>query len=144
MQESNSFAPRPCTLETFAAAGLTRGPAVLAWLQGTNTETGGFLRVIRQHGAEAVPLLSAHAISAGPLTREAYGTLLDELRARLNAAGPVDGVLLALHGAMLADGDDDPDGTTLRSLRDAAGQGGAVPVVATLDLHAHVTEGMVW
>ena len=54
---------------------------------------------------------------------------------------PLDGVLLSLHGAMVADTFADADGELLRRVRDAIGAG--VPVVATLDLHANVTEQMV-
>ncbi|HEX2079264.1 MAG TPA: M81 family metallopeptidase [Longimicrobium sp.] len=144
MQESNSFAPGPCALAAFQVAGIHRGDEVLRAHEGTNTEVGGFLRVIREHGGHVVPLLSAQAISGGPLARDAYRTLAGELAERLRAAqaaAPLDGVLLALHGAMLAEGDDDPDGTTLARVREVVGP--ATPVAASLDLHAHVTERMV-
>jgi microcystin degradation protein MlrC len=144
MQESNSFAPRPATLEVFEAAGIARGEAIVERFAGTNSELGGFLAALEEASAEPVPLLAAHAISGGPLTRHTYETLLGELLQRLRAAqarAPLDGVLLALHGAMLAKGDDDADGTTLARVREAIGP--AVPLVASLDLHANVTARMV-
>src|SRR5581483_5205870 len=144
MQESNSFAPRPATLEVFEAAGIARGEAIVERFAGTNSELGGFLAALEEASAEPVPLLAAHAISGGPLTRHTYETLLGELLERLRAAqarAPLDGVLLALHGAMLAEGDDDADGTTLARVREAIGL--EVPLVASLDLHANVTARMV-
>ncbi len=144
MQESNSFAPRPTTLAAFEAAGIARGEAMVERFAGTNSELGGFLAALGEAGAEPVPLLAAHAISGGPLTRPTYETLLGELLERLRAAqaqAPLDGVLLALHGAMLVEGDDDPDGTTLGRVRETIGPD--VPLVASLDLHANVTARMV-
>ncbi len=144
MQESNSFAPRPATLEVFEAAGITRGEAIVERFAGTNSEIGGFLAALEEAGAEPVPLLAAHAISGGPLARRTYETLLGELLERLRAAqarAPLDGVLLALHGAMLVEGDDDPDGTTLARVREIIGP--EIPLVASLDLHANVTARMV-
>src|SRR5262249_801420 len=59
----------------------------------------------------------------------------------LRLAGPVDGVILAMHGSMAAMGEGDPEGDILVAVRDIVGP--AVPVVMTLDLHAHVTPRMV-
>ena len=53
---------------------------------------------------------------------------------------PVDGVFIALHGSMVADGCDDPEGELLERVRAVVGP--EVPVVATLDLHGNVTERM--
>ena len=54
---------------------------------------------------------------------------------------PVDAVLLALHGAATVDDVGDPEGDLLDAVRRIVGP--AAPVVATLDLHAHVTPDMV-
>ncbi len=52
--------------------------------------------------------------------------------------GPVDGVLLFLHGAMVSDSHEDAEGEFLERLRHRLGP--EVPVVVTLDLHANVTQ----
>ena len=57
------------------------------------------------------------------------------------AEGPLDGVLLALHGAMVTEIDDDGDGYILQVVREIVGPD--VPVVATLDLHANISPRMV-
>lgn len=54
---------------------------------------------------------------------------------------PLDGVLLALHGAAVAEQVDDLEGDLLDAVRQVVGQSRFV--VATLDLHAHVTAAMV-
>ena len=61
--------------------------------------------------------------------------------AGLRAAGPLDGVYCVLHGAGLTTEDDDPEGTLLGMVRRVVGPD--VPVVATFDLHANVSEAMV-
>jgi microcystin degradation protein MlrC len=65
----------------------------------------------------------------------------DRLLADLRAAGPLDGVVLDLHGAMVPEGLDDGEGDLLAAVRRAAGP--ALPVAVTLDFHANVTPGMV-
>lgn len=50
-------------------------------------------------------------------------------------------MLLALHGAMVTESDDDAEGLVLQRVRDRLGTD--IPVVVTLDLHAHVTQRMV-
>jgi microcystin degradation protein MlrC len=82
----------------------------------------------------------AWATPAGPLDAETYRALTDRLLAALRDAGPVDAVVLALHGAMSADGLDDADGTTLSRVRDLVGPDR--PLVVSLDYHANVSNLM--
>src|SRR5262249_59825170 len=72
---------------------------------------------------------------------DACAGLRDGLAGALRRALPVDGVLLALHGSLVADGTPDVEGAVLQELRQVLGP--AVPLVATLDLHANVTGPMV-
>jgi microcystin degradation protein MlrC len=83
----------------------------------------------------------AAANPGGLVTRAAYETLRDELLADLQAAMPVDIVLLGLHGAMVADGYDDCEGDLLARVRAIAGSRAVVG--AELDPHAHVSALMV-
>eukprot|EP01052_Picozoa_sp_SAG31_P009911 SAG31_NODE_531_length_14413_cov_7.712659_13_plen_312_part_00 len=81
----------------------------------------------------------------GRLTRECWQWLLDEYLGRIAAAfaesaGGLDGIFLALHGAMVIDGEDDPEGYLLERIRDIVGP--AVPVVCAYDLHLHLTPRM--
>lgn len=140
-QESNTFVPRPTTLADFDAWHHWRGDEVIGGSRGTNCEIAGFLDVLEPAGIEAVPLIATFSISGGKVTSEAYRTLLDELLAGLATQGPFDGVLLALHGAMVSDEDDDPDGAIIAAVRELIGP--EIPLVVTMDLHANVTRRCV-
>ena len=76
--------------------------------------------------------------------RTAGASLCDEYLAVIAATaaspGGLDGVYLALHGAMIVDGLDDPEGQLLERVRAIVGP--SVPVVAAYDLHLHLTPEM--
>ncbi|MDP6779735.1 MAG: M81 family metallopeptidase [Candidatus Latescibacteria bacterium] len=138
-QESHSFSPAPATLGQFEAGYLLHGEEIPDQLAGLNHEVGGALEAAEGH--EVVPLTYASAGSSGmPIRHEAYETLSGEILSRLRQALPVDGVLMAMHGAMASEGHDDATGHLLAEVRKAVGVD--VPVVATLDLHANVTRLM--
>jgi microcystin degradation protein MlrC len=73
----------------------------------------------------------------GPVEGGFYRRLLAEMEAGLRA-GTLDGVYCVMHGAALAEGDDDPEGTIQAMVRGIVGAD--VPVVATYDLHANVSD----
>lgn len=135
IQESNSFSPVAGSWQHFPPEQLLRGEELLARRSGTRTEVGGAIDVARRHGVELVPLLSAMATaSAGPMRGAVFQALLDELLERMRAAGPLDGALLVLHGAMAAEEAEDATGEILRAARTLLGPG--FPLVATLDCSA--------
>lgn len=140
-QEANTFSPVLTTLDTFESEHLLEGDEILDVLAGTNTEVRGFAERAQAEGAEIVPLIAASAVSSGPWTADCYFHLRDRLLCRLRDAGPVDGLFMALHGAMVADvpGGEDASGLLLREARRVVGD---IPLVATLDLHADVTRQM--
>lgn len=141
-QESHSFSPVPGSWLHFGPHDLLRGQEMFRRFAGTQTEISGVLDAAQEHGIELVPLLSARASSsAGPLLREVLETIRDELLDYLQQAEKLDGVLLVLHGAMVADGYEDATGEILRAFRAAVGPD--MPLVGTLDLHANVTQDMV-
>jgi microcystin degradation protein MlrC len=138
LTECNHLGGLPIDMSTYEASELLRGKEVL---QLTTSVVGGMLSGLRAHGAEPVPLIYASACSAGAIARDCYRQLRGEWFDRLKAALPVDGVLLPLHGSALVDGLDDPEGDMIHAARDLVGAD--IPIVTTLDLHAHVTEEMV-
>ena len=75
------------------------------------------------------------------VTRDAYERIAGDMLARLEAAGPVDGIYLDLHGAMVTEHLDDGEGELLSRVRRLVGD--RVPIVASLDLHANVTQAMI-
>jgi microcystin degradation protein MlrC len=70
--------------------------------------------------------------------KHVYEELRDTLLGDLREAGPVDGVILFLHGAMVADGYDDCEGDVLKRARQIVGPN--VPIGVELDLHCHLTD----
>ncbi len=136
--ESNHLAGTLTDLGFFERAELRRGEAVLSATDGV---LGGALSHLRQRGVHIVPLIFASAVPGGPLTPECYRSLKEDLLARLRSALPVEGVLMPQHGAAAVDGMGSLDGDLIAAVRQVVGP--SVPIVATLDCHAHVTAEMV-
>ena len=88
-----------------------------------------------------MPLLVGHAGSNGPVLRLDFNQLVEEMAARLRDAGPVDGLLLALHGAMVVEDAPDAEAEIIARLRTVLPPG--TPVGISLDLHGHVTPAML-
>ena len=142
VQESNTFSPVPGSWDHFPLGHLLRGDEIIAQRVGTRTEVGGVIDVASAQDIILIPLLSATtSASAGPILDTVFMALRDELIDGLRAAGPFDGVLLVLHGAMSSESYEDATGEILRAARAAVGAD--MPLVATLDLHANVTQQMV-
>ena len=133
LQETNTFSPVETRLKDF---GLVEGPDVLDHWSGTQTEIGAFLDVLGGTPHQIAPLFAGWAMTAGLMSAATFDELLSIVRRRLSDAGPLDGLLLALHGSMCARGNDDCDGTSIEAARSIAGN---IPLVVTLDLHANLT-----
>jgi len=88
-----------------------------------------------------VPILLTSVEPGGPADHAFIEATLQEMRRRLAAVGPVDAVYLTNHGAMTTTAGSDPDGAFYAMARDVVGPD--VPVVATIDLHANISERMV-
>lgn len=138
VHESNSFSPVPTELADFE---VLRDAEILEHHRDASSTVTGYLDACREAGVTAVPLVLSSATPSGPITENAFETLLAEMLHRIAAEGPWDGVLLSLHGAAVADAQDDADGEILRRVRGVIGPD--VPLAATLDMHANVSPGMV-
>lgn len=140
-QETNTFNPLPTTRANFEAFEPLRGAEILARMATTN-ELGGMIQSLRKwpEQPEIVPLLRYFAWPSGRATAETFHWLKDDLLASLQAALPVDAVLLSLHGAMSADEHPDVEGELLAGVRALIGP--TIPLVATLDLHTNITTKM--
>lgn len=100
-----------------------------------------WLRRAQAEGWEVVQSLHAFAIPGGPVIRADYESMRDRILGDLAAAGPVDAVLLYMHGAMVAEGYDDCEGDLVRRMREQAGPD--LPIGVELDLHGHVDDVLV-
>src|SRR5262245_53266784 len=138
--ETNSFSPIPTGYDDFrrAAAGDSQ----------ERRDTIFFGRSFRSYAAVAaerdVDLRIgpySFATPAGPPARPVYERLRDELLAELDAARPVDGVLLTLHGAMTCEGIDDCESDIVERARELVGGSPAIGVL--LDLHCDLPRALL-
>jgi microcystin degradation protein MlrC len=135
MHESNTFAPLPADLARFREGSLTYGDAVIPVWQEAHHELGGFIEGAAKFGYELVPIAMAWATPAGPVSDEFFDHFTDALATGCKLAR-ADGVLLALHGAMVTPKHPDADAETLRRVRAALGP--KVPLAVTLDFHGNI------
>src|SRR4051812_1854036 len=141
-QETNTLNPIRTTRQDFEAFGVSRGEEMLRSMATTN-ELGGFIQSLRKwpEQPELVGLVRLPAWPAGKATAETFEWIRREVIQSLQAASPVDAVLLALHGSMAAEEHPDVEGEILDAVRRIIGP--KIPLVSTLDLHANITPRMV-
>jgi microcystin degradation protein MlrC len=143
--ETNTFAPSKADYAAFEDGGgwpeLTVGDAIAPRLAGANIPATGALNALHAKGHRTVGMVWGAASPSAHVTRDAYERIAGDLLQRLADAGPVDGVYLDLHGAMVTEHLDDGEGELLARVRKVVGP--RVPVVASLDLHANVTRAMI-
>jgi microcystin degradation protein MlrC len=137
MHESNTFAAARTDLAAFEAGGMETGEGIKKRWGDAHHEVGGFFEAAEAGGFEPVPTFMAWATPAGPLDAGTFAAVTERLLTAIKGAGPVDAVLLALHGAMVADGQDDADGMILARVRDLIGPNR--PLVVSLDYHGNVS-----
>ncbi|MFP4200417.1 MAG: M81 family metallopeptidase [Clostridia bacterium] len=142
--ETNTFSPIATDLERFAQRSLAFGEDVLSSACGTRTGIGGYIDAAGGD-VELIPAVAASAVPSGLVTAEAYGellrALLETIEEAMDSKDGLDGVALCLHGAMVVEGIDDGEGDILSRVRNLVGPD--IPVVASLDLHANMTQEMV-
>ena len=138
MHESNTFSDTPTDYAAFSQTFASN--LIKAWGE-THHEMGGFIQGATQYDYTAYPTLMTSATPAGRVTDDAFDRFTEMLIQHLKAAPKHEGLLLALHGAMVAESYPDGDGEVLRRLRAAFGQD--FPIVVTLDQHTNVSEQMV-
>lgn len=138
--ETNCFAPFTTGMGAFEGGGTWRGNCSAS--AGPMGRLFAQWRLLaEQEGHRFTEGLFAAALPAGPITRQAYEALRDEMLAPLQGEEPFDIVLLMLHGAMIADGYDDCEGDILARARKACGP--TTTVGAVLDPHCHLSVAMV-
>ncbi len=140
--ETNTFSPIPTNLQSFRD--------VLYFNPETDVDKfdvtqimgiAGFVEEFKRLDYEPVFGPLALAAPGGPLIRNDYEALRDDILDHLKKAGQVDVVALALHGAQLAEGYDDCEGDLVRRVRGIVGPD--VPVGVLLDLHCDVTDELI-
>lgn len=139
-QEVSTFNPVPSRFDDFR---VVRGEEMFRYHRSVREEVGGALSVF--DGARDIDLVAAAGMSAntsgGVLAAADFEKLCDEFLGGLRQAGAVDAAYFSLHGAMQAEGEDDPEGFLIREARGILGDN--IPLVVSLDLHGILTDRML-
>lgn len=139
--ESNTFIQTATTLADFEYDVLATGDAIYLIFKDSAHEIGGFFAGLAETDLEAVPIFVARALPGGTITAETVTTLVSQMLEALRQAGPLDGLLVAPHGAGVSENERDLDGYWLSLVRQEVGS--ETPIVCTLDAHANVSQAMI-
>lgn len=143
--ETNTFAPMFAPYEEFVKAdawpGLTLGDDLFAVMDNKNLPISGFMAAASKRGNQLLPILWCSAEPSSYVTRDAFERVTDMICNGLSKQSSLDAVYLDIHGAMVTEEFEDGDGELLSRVRGIIGPD--TPLVASLDLHANVTQRMV-
>ena len=143
--ESNAFAA-PVPGSVFRSTLYLTGDAITQEARAPHPRlmkevTGFYDRMTSRGGWEPVPILVTSGSTGGPADHDFFVATTRKAARLLAEAGPLDGVYLCNHGAMTTTEDEDGDGTFFAAVRESVGP--QVPIVATLDPHANVSQRML-
>jgi microcystin degradation protein MlrC len=142
--ETNTFAPSLADWRAFNRGddfpAFVHGRAMLDKLTGVNLPIGGFIDAAKSRGWQLVPSSWCGASPSSYVTQDAFERISASIMADVNKGG-FDAVYLDLHGAGVAEHVDDTEGELIARIRQLVGED--TPIVASLDLHANVTQRML-
>jgi len=139
--ETNTFSPIPTGYEAFSELCLAHGDATSKPLNCCSAQLSVWRQLAEARGWTVIESLCAVAEPGGVTTRSVYEAFRAEILSDLQSAVRVDAILLALHGACVAEGYDDVEGDLLENIRAMVGP--ELIIGAELDLHCHITERML-
>lgn len=87
------------------------------------------------------PTLLAAAVPGGPVERATYDEMKAEFLHRVAALLPLDGLYLAMHGAMYVEGMQDAEGDWISAARHAVGED--CLITASFDLHGNLSRRVI-
>ncbi len=138
--ETNSFSPLPTGMLSFEEVSIHHGNATSEPVQYWTSPLHIWRKNTEDMDWEVIESLSAHAQPAGLTVQKVYEAFRDEILEDLKKTGPVDLILLALHGAMIADGYPDCEGDLIDRCRAICPD---AVIGGLLDPHCHLTELMM-
>jgi microcystin degradation protein MlrC len=137
--EVNTFVPGVTTLADFRRRYLLEGEAIFGPARGSGQEIDGIIQTAKAEGIELVPAVAAYGGASRPVQDSAYAYIRDRAVACAQQGRKrIDGVILALHGAMATETSEDPEGELIAALKEVVGH--TVPIVVSFDMHCHMTE----
>jgi len=107
-------------------------------VRGEGLLTAPYFAFLKDYDAEFLPTIHARAIAGGPVARHTYEAFKAEFLERLKPLLPLDGLYLAMHGAMYVEGMEDAEGDWISAARALVGDD--CTVSASYDLHGNVTQ----
>ncbi|WDR04220.1 M81 family metallopeptidase [Devosia algicola] len=110
-------------------------------LRGEAMLKSDYFNFLTHFPAEFVTILHARAIAGGPVEAAIYEKWKAEIIDGLKAALPLDGVYLALHGAMFVEGLFDAEGDLIAAVREAVGPD--IVISASYDLHGNLSQKII-
>ena len=141
IQESNTFLPGATTFEHFQQDLVLRGEKVREHFAHAHHEVRGFFDGLARAGIDAAPIFAARALPFGTIERGGFERLVKLMLDELESTGPLDGLLVAPHGATVAEGYPDADGMWLTRVRRLVGP--RMPIIGTLDPHGNLSPEIV-
>lgn len=110
-------------------------------LRGPTMLKDAYFDFLTHFPAEFVTVLHARAIAGGPVEHGLYQKWKGEILAGIKAALPLDGVYLAMHGAMFVEGLFDAEGDFIAAVRELVGPN--VLIAASYDLHGNISQKII-
>lgn len=136
--ESNSFSPQKSDLQYFRNNGfLLYDDEIIQYHRGVKNEIAGFIDICKENKTTVVPLCAAWAVPHGPAPISTFLHIKNKIIQGIKNNQSIDAVYLALHGSMIVDGIDDPEGDLIDTVRSVVG---TIPIVVSLDFHANSTK----
>nr|WP_250810431.1 M81 family metallopeptidase [Neorhizobium tomejilense] len=110
-------------------------------VRGEELTAAPYFAFLKDYDAEFLPTIHCRAIAGGPVSRPTYERFKAEFLDRLKPLLPLDGLYLAMHGAMYVQGMEDAEGDWITAARDLVGPD--CTVSASYDLHGNVSQRII-
>ncbi|MBB3563689.1 microcystin degradation protein MlrC [Rhizobium sp. BK512] len=110
-------------------------------VRGEDLLAAPYFAFLKDYEAEFLPTIHARAIAGGPVARHTYEAFKADFLERLKPLLPLDGLYLAMHGAMYVEDMEDAEGDWISAARALVGDD--CMVSASYDLHGNVTQRII-
>ncbi len=100
-----------------------------------------FFQFLKNYPYPFQPTFLASAVPGGPVERKTYEALKTEFLDRLRKLLPLDGLYLAMHGAMFVQGMQDAEGDWIAAVREVVGSD--CLITASYDLHGNLSRRVI-